>query len=353
MSSGFTSESSSGLNASVLAGLHPAVASLAQADFSDFADRFANAGYQVRLPAKGIMQVMASHASGAAGHRPAVLVSVGVHGDETGPIELVAHVLDQLADQSNALAVDLLVVVGNIAAIAQGKRYLDADLNRMFRSERSPVLAAAKEAERADQMMRATTAFFSQCGAQRIHLDLHTAIRPSFYPTFAIVPDIIPELDRLKLNALLGGGGIGAIIRNPKSAGTYSYFTCEHCGAAGTTVELGRVGILGQNDLSQFAAMSATLNGLLRGDSSLIPTAKQEPHVFVMAQEIMKLSNDFKMSFDRDTQNFTSLAKDALIASDGETQYVVRHAEEYVVFPNPNVQVGQRAGLMVVRENAV
>ncbi len=333
------------------AGLHPAVASLAQADFSDFANRFASAGYQVHLPAKGIMQVIAgSGKNDSDTARAAVLLSVGVHGDETGPIELVAHLLDQIANEGTALAVDLLVVVGNIAAIAAGKRYLDADLNRMFRRERSAALAQAREAQRADEIMQATTAFFSQAGKQRIHLDLHTAIRRSFYPTFAIVPDIIPDAERLKLNALLGSGGIGAIIRNPKSAGTYSYFSCEHCGAAGTTVELGRVGILGQNDLHQFAAMSASINGVLRGDASLIPAASQAPHVFVMAQEIMKLSNDFTMSFDRDTQNFTSLSQGQLIASDGEKQYVVQHPEEFVVFPNPNVQVGQRAGLMVVRE---
>ncbi|MBI3230015.1 MAG: succinylglutamate desuccinylase [Burkholderiales bacterium] len=330
--------------------MHPAVASLAQADFSGFADRFANAGFQVRLPAKGMLQVTASNSTTV---RPAVLLSVGVHGDETGPIELLAHLLDDLADKAQALAVDLLVVVGNIAAIAAGKRYLDADLNRMFRNERSAVLNAAREAERADQMMRATTAFFSQCGPHRWHLDLHTAIRPSSYPRFAIVPDIIPEAARKELVTLLGNGDIGAIIRNPKSAGTYSYFTSEHCQAAGTTVELGRVGVLGQNDLQQFAAMSAAINSLLRGDASLMPQAAEAPHVFLLAQEIMKLSNDFKMSFDSKTQNFTSLAQGALIAEDGDTRYVVKHAEEFVVFPNPNVQVGQRAGLMVVREGAV
>ena len=37
------------------------------------------------------------------------------------------------------------------------------------------------------------------------------------------------------------------------------------------------------------------------------------------------------------------------IATDGDTVYSVKHAEELVVFPNPDVRVGLRAALMVVR----
>jgi succinylglutamate desuccinylase len=336
-----------------------AVRALAEADFSAVAARFEAAGCSVALPGPGMLQVrlqerlQAGLPAAAKAAPPAVLLSVGVHGDETGPIEVLAHLLDALAAEPQALAVDLMVVVGNLAAIAAGKRFIDADLNRMFRADRGPTgpgtLASAVEAERADALMQASTAFFADAGPQRWHLDLHTAIRPSHYPTFAIVPELIADQAKERLVAWLGNADIGAIIMNPKSAGTFSYFTAEHFGVASSTVELGRVGVLGQNDLSLFADVSAALNGLLRGDPSLIPAAKNAPHVFDVAQEIMKLSTDFKMAFDRSTQNFTVLQSGALIADDGATAYTVQHAEELVVFPNPDVRVGQRAGLMVVR----
>jgi succinylglutamate desuccinylase len=108
----------------------------------------------------------------------------------------------------------------------------------------------------------------------------------------------------------------------------------------------GRVGTLGQNDLSQFAAMSAALHALLRGVPALQGGA---PLVFNTAQSIMKLSDGFRMSFGRDTENFTPLQKGATIATDGDTVYTVKHDEEFVVFPNPDVRVGLRAGIMVVR----
>lgn len=319
-----------------------AVRALADADFSAVARLFADAGFAVALPAPGILQIKSS----GTGPRASVLVSVGVHGDETGPIEVLAHLLDALARQAQALAVDLMVCVGNLAAIQAGKRFIDADLNRMFRPRRG-ALADAAEAQRADVLIAATEDFFRDAGPQRWHLDLHTAIRPSLYPTFAIVPELIADEGKAALTGWLGQAAIGAIIMNPQSAGTYSYYSAEHCGAAASTVELGRVGTLGQNDLSLFAEVAQALDGLLRGAPP--QAGATAPHIFNVAQEIIKHSDDFRMAFDRSTQNFTALAAGAVIASDGDIVYTVRHAEELVVFPNPDVRVGLRAGLMVVR----
>jgi len=320
--------------------LPPAVRALAEADFSSVASRFSGAGFAVTQPADGILTIK------RAGDRPSVLVSVGVHGDETGPIEVVAWLLDALSQQPSALAVNLMLCVGNIAAIRMGKRFIDADLNRMFRTGRGSLEGTA-EAARADAMIAATSAFFADAGSVRWHLDLHTAIRPSVYPTFAIVPELIPDGPRRELIAWLGLAGIGAIIMNPASVGTYSYYSAEHHAAAGTTVELGRIGTLGQNDLSQFADASQALDDLLRGAPKR--EAKQQPHVFNTARQIIKLSEQFRMAFGKDTHNFTMLKQGDEIARDGDTVYTVQYPEEYVVFPNPDVRVGLRAGVMVVR----
>jgi succinylglutamate desuccinylase len=318
------------------------IRALAEGDFGEVAARFAAAGFTVGQPAKGVLTVKAA---APMAERPAVLLSVGVHGDETGPIEMVAYAIEALSRTPGELAVDLMLCVGNIDAIAAGKRFIDADLNRMFRDRRGD-LAGTFEAGRADTLIAATSAFFEGSGPRRWHLDLHTAIRGSRYPRFAIVPELIAETPRRELIAWLGLGGIEAVIMNPASAGTYSWWTAERHGAAGTTVELGRIGTLGQNDLSQFAAMASALHGLLRGQAR---ADGNQPIVFNTAQSITKLSDAFTMSFGRDTENFTPLKKGEVIARDGETVYTVQHDEECVVFPNPDVRVGLRAGIMVVR----
>jgi succinylglutamate desuccinylase len=321
----------------------PAVRALAEADFSAVANSFTKAGFTIGQPADGILTIRSKQQG-----RPAILVSVGVHGDETGPIELVAYLLDALAQEPQALQVDLMLCVGNIGAIRQAKRFIDADLNRMFRTERG-TLAGTAEAARADVMIAATTEFFESAGKQRWHLDLHTAIRPSVYPTFAIVPDLIADDAKQQLIGWLGEAAIGAIIMNPSSAGTYSYYSAEHHAAAGTTIELGRIGTLGQNDLSQFEDAKLALDRLLRGKAPA--QAASEPHVFKVAQNIIKLSDNFKMAFGKETQNFTALKKGDEIARDGDTVYTVQNDEELVVFPNPDVRVGLRAGMMVTRVN--
>jgi succinylglutamate desuccinylase len=215
----------------------------------------------------------------------------------------------------------------------------------MFRVQRGD-LAGTFEAGRADALIAATRDFFEGSGPARWHLDLHTAIRASRYPKFAIVPELIEPAARGRLVKWLGQAGIEAVIMNPASAGTYSWWTAEQHGAAGSTVELGRIGTLGQNDLSQFLDASNALDGLLRGET---PCEGRMPLVFNTAQSITKLSDAFTMSFGRETENFTPLKKGEVIATDGDTVYTVKHDEEFVVFPNPDVRVGLRAGIMVVR----
>jgi succinylglutamate desuccinylase len=271
-----------------------------------------------------------------------LLISTGVHGDETAPIEMMALLLHELSRTPAALAVDLMVIVGNIDAIAQAKRFIDVDLNRLFTPNRTQ-FNDAREAHRADQLMLITKQFFA--GHEiKWHLDLHTAIRASYYPTFAIVPGAYSE----PFVRWLGSAGILAAVLNPDASVTFSSYTCQYLGALSCTAELGRIGELGKNDLTQFAQTTNALSNLIRSGvvDRKIPT---KPLVFRVAQELIKRSDAFQLTFDGNTQNFTQFAPHAVIATDGTEKYTVGDQVEYVLFPNPNVRTGLRAGLMVVK----
>lgn len=323
----------------------PEIAALAAGDFSAAAAKFASAGFSVTLPAPGLLQIAQPAPSSQS---LSLLLSVGVHGDETAPIELLAGLLVRLLQEPQSLQVNLLIVVGNLAAIAEARRFIEADLNRLFRREQGELTRTA-EGLRAAAIMAASSAFFATARGPRWHLDLHTAIRASVYPTFAIVPAAIAPAQRLQLHRVLGHAEIAATILNPTAAGTYSAFSAEQCGATSATVELGQVSQLGENETQHFDATGRTLAALLRcGDIPALAPPRL-PLEFVVAQEIIKHTAAFKMSFDGATQNFTPLAAGSVIATDGDVVYRVGAREECVVFPNPSVRAGLRAGLMVVR----
>ena len=321
-----------------------AVSALAAGDFGQLAARFAAGGVQVSMPAGGMLLLKPALPSSTR-----LLLSVGIHGDETAPIEMLAALLETLALTPKALAVELLLVVGNPAAIAAGTRFVEADLNRMFGAGRG-ALAGAVEAARADAIMRATTDFFQGQTGRKLHLDLHTAIRPSRHARFAVIPAAVDDPGQLALCDWLGSAGIDALLFNEAPASTYSAYSARNLGACSCTIELGQVGLLGANLPEQLSVTAAALGQLLRGQKSV--AAGAPPLRFRVAQEIIKHSAAFQLHLDDATHNFTAFGPGALIATDGERLVRVGPVTQYIVFPNPRVLVGQRAGLMLVLVDA-
>lgn len=319
------------------------VRAFAAGDFDALSLRFARAGLRVLRPQPGILRLESGYPG-----RARLLLSAGVHGDETAPIEILAALMDELAAAPDARMPDLLLVLGNPDAVAAGARYLDADMNRMFRAARGEP-GATREARRAEAVMQACVDFFDAAADRqpRWHLDLHTAIRSSRHPGFAVVPSGGAESGRARLLAWLAQAGIEAAILNPdSSSGTFSAWSAQQCGTVGATVELGRIGPLGQNDLAPFARTVAALRALLHGAG--LPPPGGAPRLYRVVRELRKHSAAFHAHFAPDTENFAPFAAGTLIAEDGALAYRAGNETEYIVFPNPDVQIGLRAGLMVV-----
>jgi succinylglutamate desuccinylase len=328
------------------ASLPSIVQSVVAGDFAGLAERFAQAGCRVAIPARGILHVAPADDVS----RPRLLLSVGIHGDETAPIEMLAHLLEALAGERLALSVELMAVVGNLDAIASGKRFLETDMNRLFTGA-TDVKRPSAEARRTAEIMRAVTGFFvngEKDSGEKWHFDLHAAIRPSYYPAFAVIPDVIDFAHKQVLLRCLGAAGVQAAILNRHLAGTFSAWTARTFGAAAATLELGQVSALGDNDLSRFDAVRKALDAYMR--TGEMPIAAEEPLRFRVVQELVKHSAAFRMTLERKAWNFTSMEPGALIAEDGDHVYRVGPHTEYVVFPNPDVHVGLRAGLMLVRD---
>jgi len=103
----------------------------------------------------------------------------------------------------------------------------------------------------------------------------------------------------------------------------------------------------GQNDLTRFAPADRAVRKLVSG-ASADTDALLLPRVFTVIDQITKQSDALELFVAADVANFTAFARGTVLAQDGDYRYTVTHDEERIVFPNPTVKPGLRAGLLVI-----
>ncbi|MDR5865431.1 succinylglutamate desuccinylase [Halomonas koreensis] len=298
-------------------------------------------GGRFRIAGPGLLELTPTSPSADA---PALVLSAGVHGNETAPIELLGECLARLESGGLTLGSPVLVILGNLTAIRAGTRFVETNLNRLFRRGLD---AEGEEADRARALMGAVDAFFARHpGRRRLHYDLHTAIRDSQYPRFAVEPhaEAVTPADQW---SWLAGADIQAVLHQEGHSWTFSHYSKHYHGAAAFTLELGRVRPFGENDLAPLAPMARLLEALLEDR----PPAARPPEAmafFRVAHELFRRAEAFRLCFADDTPNFTEFAPGTRLAEDAEAgPFTVGDTPLRVVFPNARVEIGARAALLV------
>ena len=311
---------------------------------SDDTDR--NAAEQGRLPGgryrilgEGILEltpdVVAPDARG-------VVISAGIHGNETAPIELVGELLAALEVGRLTLGAPLLVILGNLPAIRAQTRFISTNLNRLFRRD---LAQSGDEPERARELMRAVDGFFARHPERRLHLDMHTAIRDSRYPRFAVVP--YTETQPASRWQDLAAAELQAVLLQHQHSWTFSHYSRHYHAAEAYTLELGKVRPFGENDLDALGGMRAWLAALAEG-RPFSADSLDGLRFFQVAFELMRTSESFRLTFAEDVANFTEFAVGETLTEDDATgAFTVQEAPLSVVFPNAQVELNARAALLV------
>jgi succinylglutamate desuccinylase len=295
----------------------------------------------ITLEAPGVVSLIPKQ-----GSQRAIVLSCAVHGNETAPIELCEQLFEDILTGSIVLDCRLLLVVANLEAMRQGVRFCDENLNRLF-VETSPEHDNL-EVRRAEELKPLIANFFQADDSERIHFDLHTAIRDSKYTKFAIYP-YLPEGNWDEdLMQWLTNADIEAILLSNKLSGTFSCYSSLHYGAHALTVELGKARPFGKNDHDTLSEFKVSLQHLLSDAKTLRqqPTPRK-PRVFQVVAEVLRHNEKFALNLADDFANFTEVDNGYQLTEDGAESFVIQGYNQAIVFPNDKVPVGQRVALVI------
>ena len=277
-----------------------------------------------------------------------LLLSAGLHGNETAPVELLDDLLQAIARSQLQPCARLLFLFGNPAAMRSGARYIEQDINRLFNGQHDQHTGA--EALRACDLEHLAANFFSNPERARLHYDLHTAIRASKIEQFALYP-FQPGRPRSQRElARLSAAGIEAVLLHNKSSVTFSAYTYTQLGAEAFTLELGKARPFGQNELVNLDLLEVHLQALIEGrEPEGVTDNLSKLKLFAVAQEVIKHSDAFQLHLPADIENFSELPVGYLLAEDlSDTRWVISEPGTCIIFPNPKVKNGLRAGILIV-----
>ena len=191
---------------------------------------------------------------------------------------------------------NLLFILGNPESMLISERFVSINMNRLFNGAfKNYTLdeSTKYEIERAEYLELEVTKFFAEKhDASRVHLDLHTAIKPSFHRTFAIRPYNKQQISR-ESKRFLAAMGIEAVLQHNKPSTTFSAFSVEQFNAEAYTLELGKVKAFGENNFDDFRMAIDCLNAFVQNKDYMGASATKVIEYKVVA-EIIKKSEDFK-----------------------------------------------------------
>ncbi|WP_118987789.1 succinylglutamate desuccinylase [Photorhabdus sp. CRCIA-P01] len=293
--------------------------------------------------AEGVLQLIPHE-----GENRSLVISAGIHGNETAPIEILIQLLAQLADGTLTLKNNLLIIFGNLPAMRANRRYLHHDLNRMF-GGRYLNFPLGNERSRAAELEDVVSRFFAEPAVSltniRWHIDLHTAIRASHHEQFALLP-VQNRPFSAEFMQWLHDSDIDALVYHREKGGTFSHFLSEKFGADSCTMEMGKAMPFGENDLTRFQKITDALYGLM-SLSPITARIKSELKHYQIINSIIKSHDSFQLHIPSDTLNFTELPEGFEIASQHDCHWEIKFPAKFILFPNAEVANGLRAGLLL------
>ncbi|MCG9582701.1 succinylglutamate desuccinylase [Vibrio tubiashii] len=297
-------------------------------------------GVVFKLHQRGVLEVIPANLSEESKH---IIISCGIHGDETAPMEIVDKIITDIQTGFQPVTERLLFINAHPEATNAHTRFIEMNLNRLFDDKE---YEPSKELEIAKDLKRVVTEFYQETPQdKRWHLDLHCAIRLSKHYSFVVSPKVRHPVRSEALMEFVSSAHLEAVMFSNAPSSTFSWFSAENFGAQALTVELGRVAKIGENELDKLVAFDLALRDLVSSsESEHLP---RKPIMYRVSRTIVRIHDDFDFLFDDNVENFTPFKHGEVFGHDGDKPLMAKNEGEAIVFPNRHVAIGQRAALMV------
>ncbi len=274
-----------------------------------------------------------------------LVLSAGVHGCELVPIRLLDDLIRAIGRSEIRPRARLLLLLCNPPAMRQGVRRIGQDLNRLFCGKHAGIVS--DEARRAARLEAWVAEFFREPNRRRWHYDLHSAMRASKLPQFAVCP-WMPDREASSESLMrLRHAAVDAVLLQEKPSATFSAHTATRHGAEAFTLEMAE---------APDGTWPKCLDDFLQAARQWIEVdspAQTKPvrplRTFRLAREMIKRSEAFVLRLPADIENFTALPPGTLLAEDeGGVRWIAEEPDAHILFPLADVAIGERAGLIVV-----
>ncbi|MGL6261764.1 succinylglutamate desuccinylase [Vibrio sp. WXL210] len=298
-------------------------------------------GTTLKLLQRGVVECVPADFDPEVGKH--IVVSTGIHGDETAPMELIDKIVEDIATGFQAIKQRTLFIIAHPEATILHQRCVDENLNRLFDNKTRP---SSTESQIADNLKALIGEFFADTvPSNRWHLDLHCAIRLSKHYSFAVSPRSRHATRSKALFDFVELCHVEAVLLSNAPSSTFSWYSAEKFAAQAMTIELGQVARIGENQLDKLVAFDMTLRDLI-ADAPSEHHPRRVVH-YRVSRTIVRINQDFDFMFGDDVENFTEFKHGEVFGHDGDKPLMAKNEGEAVVFPNRHVEIGQRAALMV------
>lgn len=281
-----------------------------------------------------------------------IILSCGIHGNETGPIELINCLTQNLLKGKIPVKNRVLFIIGNPAAVEKQQRFIDENLNRLF--DNRHLESNTIESRRAKTLELCVEDFFTNIDKtdsgyrKRLHYDLHTTIRTSKHRQFLICPLQDGHSFLRKRIEFFIQCGINTFLLMNRASSSFSYHTSYHYQAEAFTVELGQVRTFGDNNWRELKPIYHALLNLINGRKNYSDNNSfKDINLYQVKHEIIKQSDQFILNLEEDIENFYQLPIGYQLTQDIQGGYRVEGNGEAIIFPNCQVPIGHRAGIVV------